>query len=238
VVPERPLREAREFHNTYEAAKAEAEEILLQQMQRGLPATIHRPSMVVGDSRTGKIIHFQVFYYLCEFLSGKRTFGIIPDARDVRLDIIPVDYVARAIQVSASRPDAVGRVFHLCSGPLRAPRIVDLARWLHHHLSAHAGKLTRLRPVPLAWIRRSLPLLRLLAPRTARRALDTLPFFLAYLDEDQLFDNSRTSDFFSSDGLAVPPVGDYLGRVLEYHRLSQRSSRSTQAADPPPAPEV
>ena len=55
-------------------------------MQAGLPATIHRPSMVVGDSQTGKVIHFQVFYHLCEFLSGRRTLGIVPDTGDAALD--------------------------------------------------------------------------------------------------------------------------------------------------------
>ena len=107
TVPERRFSEPRSFRNSYEAAKAEAETFVLQEIDRGLPATIHRPSMVVGDAHDGKIIQFQVFYYLCEFLSGRRTAGIIPDAGDIRLDIIPVDYVARAIQESSLRPQAI-----------------------------------------------------------------------------------------------------------------------------------
>src|SRR5262249_47879396 len=86
TVPERAFPEARAFRNSYEAAKAEAETFLLEHMARGLPATVHRPSMVVGDSRDGRIIQFQVFYHLCEFLSGRRTAGVIPGARDIRLD--------------------------------------------------------------------------------------------------------------------------------------------------------
>jgi thioester reductase-like protein len=54
LVPERRLSEPREFHNTYEQAKAEAEELLFQELQTGLPVTIHRPSMVVGNSQTGR----------------------------------------------------------------------------------------------------------------------------------------------------------------------------------------
>ena len=49
LVPETPLDDVRGYHNTYEQAKAEAETVLLAQMAVGLPATIHRPSMVIGD---------------------------------------------------------------------------------------------------------------------------------------------------------------------------------------------
>jgi nucleoside-diphosphate-sugar epimerase len=217
VVPERPLREPREFHNTYEAAKAEAEELLLEEMARGLPATVHRPSMVVGDSRTGKIIHFQVFYYLCEFLSGKRTFGIVPDAGDVRLDIIPVDYVASAIQISSRREDTAGRILHLCSGPSHAPRITDLAEQLRKRFTAYGARLARLRKVPPGWIRGLLPAITRVAPRSARRALESLPFFLAYLDEQQLFDNTRTQAFLAVEGVAIPRVEEYLDAILRYY---------------------
>src|SRR5262249_35957340 len=75
VVPETPLDGVRLFRNTYEAAKAEAENLVLAEMGRGLAGTIHRPSMVVGDSRTGAVPQFQVFYHLCEFLSGRKTLG-------------------------------------------------------------------------------------------------------------------------------------------------------------------
>lgn len=55
--------EPRAFHNTYEQAKAEAEAEagwLVRQAveEQGLPVTVHRPNMMVEDSRTGKIIHF------------------------------------------------------------------------------------------------------------------------------------------------------------------------------------
>ena len=87
LIREVPLAEPRQFHNTYEAAKAEAESFVWERLSGGLPGTIHRPSMIVGDSKTGKNIRFQVFYYLADFLAGLRTLGVVPDTRDVvRLD--------------------------------------------------------------------------------------------------------------------------------------------------------
>ena len=68
----------RGFHNTYEQAKAEAEVPVRAAVGEGLPITVHRPSMVVGDSVTGRIISFQVFYHLCEFLTGSRSRGLFP----------------------------------------------------------------------------------------------------------------------------------------------------------------
>ena len=48
-----------------EAAKAEAERAVWSE-GAGLPITVHRPSMVVGEAQNGRVIHFQVFYHLCE----------------------------------------------------------------------------------------------------------------------------------------------------------------------------
>jgi thioester reductase-like protein len=217
LVPERPLPGPRRFHNTYEAAKAEAEALLLEEMGRGLPATIHRPSMVVGDSHTGKVIHFQVFYHLTEFLCGARTWGIVPRTGTRRLDIIPVDYVARAIHRSSARQEAAGRIFHLCSGPRRAPRLAELTDLLRELLLREGRRLPPLRPVRLAWFRAILPLVRRVGPRATRRAIQGLRFFLAYLDEEQAFDDTLARDFFGPAGLSVGPVAEYLPNVMRYY---------------------
>ncbi|MEQ8662399.1 MAG: SDR family oxidoreductase, partial [Gammaproteobacteria bacterium] len=96
-LPERWINEPREFHNTYEAAKAEAETLIEAAVADGFPATVHRPSMVIGNSRTGAVIHFQIFYFICDFLSGRRTFGVYPKLDTGLLDVIPNDFVGRAI---------------------------------------------------------------------------------------------------------------------------------------------
>ena len=46
---------------------------------------------------TGRTIHFQIVNHLCEFLSGVRTFGVMPHLGQTRLDTVPVDWVADAI---------------------------------------------------------------------------------------------------------------------------------------------
>jgi nucleoside-diphosphate-sugar epimerase len=234
LVPEQLLPGARQFRNTYEAAKAEAEDLLARYMQDGLPATIHRPSMVVGDSKTGEIVRFQVFYHLCEFLCGRRTFGVVPDTGKALLDIIPVDFVARAIHIASGRGDLAGRVLHLCSGPAHAVRITALIEQLNAIFRRSGAPVPRLRWIRYERLRLLLPILGTLAAGRTRRALRSLPFFLAYLQEPQVFDNSRTSALLADEGLAVPCVADYLEPVVEYYLASTgRSVRTTTGVGAP-----
>lgn len=216
LVPEAPLPRPRGFHNTYEEAKAEGEDRVLDAASRGLPATVHRPSMVVGEARTGRTIHLQVFAHLAQFLVGARTFGLVPDAGPVRLDLIPSDWVARAILASMARPDAAGRILHLCSGPAFALTANEMGDRLAPLFARHGSPPPPLRRVPLPEFRDALPGLARTADPAARRFLAVLPRLLAYFDEDQVFDNARSRAFFAEAGLLVPPVESYLEAQIEF----------------------
>ena len=216
VMPERPLPEVRDFHNTYEEAKAEAERVLWQEAA-GLPITVHRPSMVVGETGSGRVIHFQVFYHLCEFLSGARTFGIMPGLGVTRLDTVPVDWVAAAICWSSLSEQQEQRILHLCSGPALAialPRLQAAVRqaWVR------AGRpLPRLKPVNRRLLERLIPAVGWLGGPGAQRALRALPPVLAYLGEDQGFANDQSAAALARTGLPVPAIDSYLDAVLGYY---------------------
>lgn len=221
VMPERRLPEVSEFHNTYEAAKAEAERVIWAEGE-GLPITVHRPSMVVGETGSGRVIHFQVFYHLCEFLCGARTFGVMPDLGHTRLDIIPVDWVADAICWSSSHAEAVGQIFHLCSGPDQAIALPRLQQRVREAWRARGRKLPRLHPIDRRWLERLVPLIGAFSGEKTRRALRGLSPVLAYLAEDQGFSNAQTARVLDAAGLPVPPVDAYLDAVLGYY-LDQRT---------------
>ena len=227
-LPERAIVEPRAFRNSYEAAKAEAEAFVLERIQNGLPATIHRPSMVVGDSATGRIIQFQVFYHLCEFLSGARTHGVIPALGGFRLDIIPVDYVARAIQIASTRDDTVGRILHECSG-VDAPTLQHLAHRVRETFRECGRPTPPLRAIPLKLLRWLLPAAEWLANDAIRRDLRTLPYFLAYLDTPQTFRNEASRAFYSSAGLDLPATDRYLDVVLRYYCTADARRESVKA---------
>jgi thioester reductase-like protein len=224
LIPEEPLLNVRQFHNTYEASKSEAEKFVLEN-QGDLPVTLHRPSMVVGNSVTGKIVHFQIFYHLCEFLSGQHTFGLIPNTQGVFLDTIPVDYVARSIVYSSRHPnETIGRMFHLCSGPNASVPIPDLIDRVRHSFSDRDSVTTR--TIPSRLFRRSLPVMSWFASERGRKALRNLPLFLDYLDFPQQFSNARSEAFFARVGIALPRFPEYLPAVLDFY-LKARPGRAS-----------
>jgi len=216
-MPEAWIRQPRSFRNTYEAAKAEAEEIVRNEIEAGLPITVHRPSMVVGDALTGKNISFQVFYYLCEFLCGARTRGFIPWLGDKSLDIIPSDYVAAVIDWSSGKTNLPTPILHLCSGTQGAVPLTELVSRVRHIFTTRGRRLPRLRHVPAQALKAMLRLMRPLIPPKHRRAVDALPFFFAYLKEKQTFGNEVTLRLLTAEGIEPPLWQSYLEPVLDYY---------------------
>lgn len=223
-MPERRLPEVRDFHNTYEAAKAEAERVVWAEAE-GLPVTVHRPSMVVGETGSGRVMHFQVFYHLCEFLSGARTFGIMPKLGNTRLDTVPVDWVADAIVWASDHPHTAGQIFHLCSGPDAALPLAPLQARVRRLWQARGRGLPRLRTIDRGLLRRLIPVIGALTGASTRRALRGLSPVLDYLDEDQGFTNTHTAATLAAAGLPLPPIESYLDAVLG-HYLDVRAARA------------
>ena len=225
-MPERRLPEVSDFHNTYEAAKAEAERVIWSEGE-GLPITVHRPSMVVGETGSGRVLHFQVFYHLCEFLSGARTYGVMPSLGHTQLDTVPVDWVADVIRWSNGRDNTAGQIFHLCSGPNAAIALTQLQQRVRRLWQAHDRRLPGLRRMDRRLLERLVPLIGALAGEKARRALRGLPPILAYLAEDQGFANTHTAQALAAASLPVPAVDSYLDAVLTYYLQNTAESTSS-----------
>jgi long-chain acyl-CoA synthetase len=98
--------------NHYEWSKYEAERIVRAAMHAGLPVTVFRPSMVVGDTDTGYTRDFNVIYPLMRLMaSGYVTrFPADPQAR---LHLAPMNFVVDAILRAADAPWTAGLTFHL-----------------------------------------------------------------------------------------------------------------------------
>jgi thioester reductase-like protein len=232
TVPERWLTEPRGFHNTYEQAKAEAEDFLHEETMRApLPLTVHRPSMVVGDSRDGRIIGFQVFYFLCEFLSGRRTFGLYPDFGDARLDIIGCDIVAEAIASASDDPQTIGRILQLCSGPADALRIDELKQVVRRAYRAHGLRVPGDCVLPRRGYAKLARFGARVAPADLRKALVTLPIYLDYLADSQAFDDAGFRAWLAGRRMGRPAPAAYLHKVIDFY-LAHRHRAAP--AEPPP----
>jgi thioester reductase-like protein len=222
-LPERWITEPREFHNTYEASKAEAEDLVRRAVAAGFPASVHRPSMVVGDSRSGAVIHFQVFYFICEFLSGMRTFGLYPRLGAATLDIVANDYVAAAIVAASRAPATAGAIFHLCSGPARAPRLAALRATVREAFR-HAGLMgwTPVLDFSRDNFMRIMRTVARLLPERERRAVGTLPIYLDYLSGIQQFGNEASTQRLAALGVEAPDTAQVIARSLEYYLRERR----------------
>ncbi len=183
--------------------------------------------MVVGDSRTGKIVRFQVFYYLCEFLSGRPTRGFIPNLAGATLDTVPVDYVARAIQWTSCHTQTIGQIFHLCSGPGQMIVLTVLIEEVRAFLRDIGIPLPHLYIISKKLFRSAISIASLVTTHRLRQTLHRLPLFLDYLDESQSFANMKTEKSFISAGITVPPSHIYLEELFRYyHKTKKRFTKS------------
>jgi long-chain acyl-CoA synthetase len=133
-VPEDELTGRYGFANGYEHSKYEGERLV--RAAAGLPVTVARPAMIVGDSRTGAVRTFNTVYApLRRYLTGRR---LVPVRPDLRVNIVPVDWVADAIVRLTFDPGAEGRTVHLTapfeSLPTAAQLLGVTRRWAAEHL--------------------------------------------------------------------------------------------------------
>jgi long-chain acyl-CoA synthetase len=152
AIPEADLTGEYGFTNTYELSKYEAE-CLVQAAKSELPISVFRPGMIAGAADTGEIRTFNTFYFpLRLYLTGKLP--VIPSAPALRVNMIPVDYVAEAIVRLTFCPEAQGLNFHLTAPAGSLPQVGELLEFVRAWAREHLGLRLR-RP---AFVR--LPLLQ------------------------------------------------------------------------------
>jgi nucleoside-diphosphate-sugar epimerase len=81
------------FTNGYEASKARAEALV---RGGGVPFAVARPSVVVGDSRTGRISRFENIYMIFKLIAEGRV-RTLPAATGATLDLVPIDHVVAGL---------------------------------------------------------------------------------------------------------------------------------------------
>jgi len=102
------------FRNAYERTKHEAERLVAARGDE-IEVTIVRPSIIVGDRRTGWTAAFNVLYApLRAFESG--IIPVVPARKRSPVDVVPVDYVADAVHALADAPEVEGRALGRVGG--------------------------------------------------------------------------------------------------------------------------
>jgi nucleoside-diphosphate-sugar epimerase len=209
LVRETDLEHDRGFHNTYEQTKYESEHLLRAAMT-DLPIAVHRPSIVVGDSRTGRTGSFKVLYWPMKVIA-RGYLPIVPYDAAGRLDIVPVDFVADAVLTLAHDSSAAGKTFHLAAGPSRDATMGELAE----HLVSRLRGRTPIRVSPFWWRAAIRPALMLVAPAKLRRTLETGLVYRPYLGLRLRFDTTEADAHLGPAGVRCPPVLDYIDTIVD-----------------------
>lgn len=203
------------FKNNYESTKFEAESLVRQRLGQ-IPTVIIRPSIVIGDSRTGETDKYDGPYFLLRSLAEAEAQDLLAPFKKMRLPsigksdvyfhLVPVDYVVKAVCHLTGIPEAIGKTFQICDpDPLLVREFVDLA-YQHFGLGKTLGHL------PMGMIKVALKM-----PKVGPM-LAVPEEVLTYLEHHAIFDCRHTRELLKDSGIQCPPLADYLGVLIDYLR--------------------
>ena len=128
VVMEDELQVGQIFRNCYEHSKYAAEKIV-RSLSRRVPATVLRPSLIVGDSKSGEIGRYDGPYSFIAVLMNSQFEVQLPLSNSGvgPLNIIPIDYLVDAAYVLSRVEATVSKTFHVVDpAPLSVKSVYDL----------------------------------------------------------------------------------------------------------------
>ena len=193
------------FRNNYEETKYLAE-TEVEKLKATLPVTIFRPSVVVGDSQTGETAKYDGIYYLIHYLRKApillRVMNVGND--DVRLNLVPVDFVVEAIAALARDHEAVGKTIALADpSPMTTAELFDaIAKDM-------TGRKSEFAPPPSVteWF-----LNTRISPVITGLPHHGVPYFFI----SQTYDTSVADDLLGPHGIVCPRFNDYVGNLLDF----------------------
>ena len=213
--------EAEGLDDPYLRTKHESEGLVRE--EKRIKWRVYRPGMVVGDSKTGEMDKIDGPYYF--FTLIKKLRNLLPPWMPVlgleggRVNIVPVDYVAAAMDHIAHKPKLDGHTFHLVDPePMRVGEVLNtFAR------AGHAPQMTmRIDARMFAFL-----------PGGVRAAVGSLPpvrrfvgmllkdfripkSVLKFITYPTRFDNRETERALKGSGIAVPRLEGYAWRLWDY----------------------
>ena len=177
-------------------------------MADGLPATVYRPGIVVGDSATGATQKYDGPYFLASFLARQTAVALVPalgDTEQVRVCLVPRDFVVDAMDELSVLEESRGRTYALVDPdpPTVATVVTTFAR--------HLGTRPVWVPLPL-W-----PVHAIVDHVPGMKKLLGLPAeALDYFASPTTYATDNTTRDLAASKLVCPPFESYAHRLLDF----------------------
>jgi nucleoside-diphosphate-sugar epimerase len=214
VIAEEELAQGQAFRNSYEQTKFEAE-VLVRAAMTTLPCTVLRPSIIVGDARSGEIDRFENPYIVAILLvtSPLQVAVPLPGNGVAPLNVVPIEYVVAAAAHIHDDERAVGRTLHLSDpNPSSSRRIYEL-------IAEREGR--KLPRVSLGY-RVADALLRLPGLEKLTREQRAA---IAYVNHLSFFSTRGALELLEPTNVRCPPVDSYLDTLIDYVRAEYKRKR-------------
>ena len=221
VFREDMFEEAEGLKDPYLRTKHESEGIVRREAR--VPFRIYRPSFVIGHSKTGEMDKIDGPYYLFTLIKKMRqalpqwvpTLGI----EGGRINAVPVDFVADAMDHIAHKRGLDGQTFHLVDPqPMRFGELMNT-----FCRAAHAPEMTmRLDARMLAVVPSGIRGAVLNLPPVKRfsnmvlRDLKLPPQTLSFITYPTRFDTRNAERALKGSKIAVPDLESYAWRIWDY----------------------
>src|ERR1041385_1930037 len=207
LIGENELQHDAGFRNHYEESKYMAE-LSVDALKSELPVTIHRPAVVVGDSRTGETAKYDGIYYLIHYLRkwpGGLALVNIGNS-EVCLNLVPIDFVIEAMVALAKDERAVGTTVQIADpAPLTTEQLFD-------EIAQVVGGKRSLITVP-----RNLVYPVLMAPGAPK--ITGLPHSaVPYFFLEQTYDTTRSQELLAPHSLECPRFPSYVEALIKFVR--------------------
>lgn len=207
MILESELKHDAGFRNHYEESKYMAE-LSVDQLKSELPVTIHRPAVVVGDSRTGQTAKYDGIYYLIHYLrrwpGGLSLFNI--GNSKVSLNLVPIDFVIEGMVALAKDEQSAGATVQIADPtPLTTEQLFDeIAETVAGRKSAITLPRNLVYPVLMAPG----------APKISGLPHSAVPYFFL----EQWYDTTQSQQLLGANGVRCPAFPDYSDALVGFVR--------------------
>lgn len=202
---ENDLEHSAGFRNFYEETKYLAE-LEVERLKTELPVSIFRPSVVVGDSKTGETAKYDGIYYLIHYLRKAPSLLRFVNVGNpnVRLNLVPVDFVVDGIAALSRDEAAVGKTIALADpDPLATSELFDS---IAEELSGKRSMVTP--PAGLTEWSLMLPF----TPSISGLPHSGVPYFFL----SQTYDTGVATELLGPHGISCPSLREYVPNLLKF----------------------